>query len=201
MRIPQQYGYRAISIMIFIRCRSRRGGLVCPRSGRGGGSTLAGAPGGAARAWRARPSAYSGQKGGPVYWANIHSFPGSCSLALAWMVCAREEQSLPETRRPDRASMPRCAPGDLAFPKCKPSYMDWSRTACTAPARSWYTTGGSMGIGRAFYGTVGHPSRTTSIFGKSEMWGRHISLCPPKGPKMRSRLPYRSVRDGDLLPA
>ena len=136
-----------------------------------------------------------------ICWANIHSFPGSCSLALAWMVCAREEQSLPETRRPDRTSMPRYAPGDLASPKCKPSYMDWSRTACTAPARSWYATGGSRGIEWAFYGAVGPPSRTSSIFGKSEMWGRHISLCPPVGPKMRSRLPDRSVRDGDPPPA
>ena len=114
-------------------------------------------------------------------------------MRLACEVCACGERTRLETRRPDRTSMPRCASGDLASPKCKPSYMDWSRTACTAPARSWYATGGSRGIEWAFYGAVGPPSRTSSIFGKSEMWGRHISLCPPKGPKMRSRLPYRSV--------
>ena len=116
-------------------------------------------------------------------WANIHSFPGSCSLRLAWMVCARGERSRPEIRRPDSASTPRYASGGLASQKCKPSYMKLFRMSCTVPARSWYTTGGSMGFGRAFYGVVGPPSRTISIFEESEMWGRHISLCPPRAQK------------------
>ena len=104
-----------------------------------------------------------------ISWANIHSFPGSCSLALAWMVCAREEQSLPEIRRPDSASIPRYASGELAPRICKPSYMDCSRTACTAPARSWYTTGGSMGIGRAFYRCARAPAEARGRAGAPDL--------------------------------
>ena len=128
-----------------------------------------------------------------MYWANIHSFPGSCSLALAWMVCAREEQSLPEIRRPDSASIPRYAAGDLASSKCRPSYMKRTRTVCTVPARTWCTTGGSLGIGGAFYGVLCRQWRTNPIFAKREIWGRNISPPLLKGPKRRSRLPGRSV--------
>ena len=118
-----------------------------------------------------------------MLWPLIHSFPDPCPLRLAWIAYAPGERSRSAFRRPDRASMPPYPSGELAHPKCKPSYMDWFRTACTVPAGSWYTTAGSIGIGRAFYGAVGSPSRTTSIFAKCAMWGRHIAPRPPRAKK------------------
>ena len=109
------------------------------------------------------------------------------------MVCARGERSRLETRRPDSASIPRYASGGLASSKCKPSYMKRTRTACTVPPRTWCTTGGSLGIGGAFYGVLCRQWRTNPIFAKREIWGRNISPPLLKGPKSRFRLPGRSV--------
>ena len=114
-------------------------------------------------------------------------------LRLACEVCAREERTRLETRRPDSASIPRYASGGLASSKCKPSYMKRTRTACTVPPRTWCTTGGSLGIGGAFYGVLCRQWRTNPIFAKREIWGRNISPPLLKGPKSRFRLPGRSV--------
>ena len=104
-------------------------------------------------------------------------------LRLAWIVCARGECTRFGIRRPDSASTPRYAAGDLASPQCKPSYMKQSRTACTVPARTWCTTGGSLGILGAFYGVLCRQWRTNPIFAKREIWGQNISPPPLKGPK------------------
>ena len=57
------------------------------------------------------------------------------------MAYALGERTRPKIRRPDPASMSRYPFGELASPKCKPSYMKRSRTACRVPARTWCTTG------------------------------------------------------------
>ena len=73
----------------------------------------------------------------------------------------------------------------MASSKCKPSYMKRTRTACTVPPRTWCTTGGSLGIGGAFYGVLCRQWRTNPIFAKREIWGRNISPPLLKGPKSR----------------
>ena len=114
-------------------------------------------------------------------------------LRLACEVCAREERTRLETRRPDSASIPRYASGGLASSKCKPSYMKRTRTACTVPPRTWCTTGGSLGILGAFHGVLCRQCCTNPILPQGEMWGQNISPPLLKGPKSRFRLPGRSV--------
>ena len=121
-------------------------------------------------------------------------------MRLACEVCACGERTRFGIRRPDSASTPRYASGGLASSKCKPSYMKRTRTACTVPPRTWCTTGGSLGIGGAFYGVLCRQWRTNPIFAKREIWGRNISPPLLKGPKRRFRLPGRSMHHSPLSP-
>ena len=73
-------------------------------------------------------------------------------MSVVFGVCGMRTRGAVAVRDPTPRS--RYASRDLASPKCKPSYMKRSRTACTVPARTWCTTGGSLSIRGAFYGVL-----------------------------------------------
>ena len=99
------------------------------------------------------------------------------------MVCAREEQSQPEIRRPDSASTPRYAAGDLASSKCKPSYMKRTRTACTGPSADLVHHWGLSGYrGRVLWGPMPPVARQPD-FRKTRNMGAEYFAPPSQGPK------------------